>query len=165
MNRAGQRGARWLLTSSLIVSFALSPTLASADEAKSYEAMSKEELEEARSDTGLGGPIALLSVGGFLFLIGAPVLLAGAVGSASCNAYDCSAPETVLATGAIIAATGVGMGVGGGLWLGSRIGERRAINRELKSREATTGYLDEVIVDYGLVPTPGGVGLGFGGTF
>ena len=140
------------------VTLALEPAVAHADE--NYSAMSTEDLRDARHDKNIAGPIALLSVGGFIFLVGTPILLAGAFGSAACQNVDCSGVEGVVIVGAATTLTGAGMAVGGGVWLGSRLGERREIDAELKRREQ-----NDFTFEYGVVPTPGGAGLGFSGTF
>lgn len=143
----------------LAVTLAFEPAVAHAEE--NYSEMSTEDLRDARHDKNIAGPIALLSVGGFVFLLGVPILIAGAAGSATCSSYGCdSAANGVLVVGATTTLVGAGMGIGGGVWLGSRLGERREIDAELKRREQ-----DDVSFQYGIVPTPGGAGLGFSGTF
>ena len=105
-------------------------------------------------------------MGGAVFLVGVPFLLGGIASNSICSypsGYGCPDVSSGLTvTGAVLMVAGGGMALGGGLWLGSRIGERRAFNAELKNRDAAKV---EVTVQYGITPLSGGLGLGAAGTF
>ncbi len=142
----------------------ISPLRAAAAEPTGLQNKSTAELKAERP--GIGGPIALLSVGGAVFLVGVPFLLAGIASNSICSVSSSGGCPNVgsglTVTGAVLMVAGGGMALGGGLWLGSRIGERRDYNAELKSRDAAKG---EVTVQYGITPLGGGLGLGAVGTF
>jgi hypothetical protein len=139
-----------------------------------YINLSLEQLEEKRDNVSLGGPIAMLAIGAPLVIIGGPWAIGSAIGYASCSVYDgnpfyaenagdvCRTAEgIVLVISLGMVATGVPLGVIGGINLGKRIKERRSLSKEIDLR--TKGE------DYSLVLkpvyVPGGMGMGFQGTF
>lgn len=123
--------------------------------------LSTVELRERREDVGIGGPIALLSVGGALFLTSLPFFFA-AIACETSSPY-CGADGLLVVSGAINLG-GAGMAIGGGVWLGSRLGERKAYDRELRRRDAEEEALVPRVT-YGALPVPGGLGFGLGGAF
>jgi len=167
----GKPSPSWFASLAISVSLLCAPLHAQAEE-RDYSRMSRSELESARRDNGVAAPIVVLSVGGASFLLGLPVLLVGLATSSVCSlgtssTYDnCSdAGTTTAVVGGVMVAAGAGMAIGGSLWLGDRIGERKAITAEIKKRDDPGRSAPEVSLAYGLAPTPGGLGFALGGTF
>lgn len=158
------------VVASLVLACVVWTPLPALAEDTDYSRMSRSELERARSENGVAGPIVVLSIGGASFLLGSPVLLVGLATSSVCSIGSSSpystcsdAGTTTAIVGGVMTAAGAGMAVGGAIWLGDRVGERRAIKTEIEKRDAPAPA--EVSVRYGIAPTPGGLGLSIAGTF
>ena len=135
------------------------------EDSSEYSSMSLPELEEELDDASLGGPIVMLAIGGGVALIGGVYSLMFLLTKGACDAESLEGDTTCDTFGTIGTVMGVGaiggalLAGGGGFFLGSRIGTRRKIKREIKKREGT--------VSWGVTPminTSGG-GLGLSGSF
>jgi hypothetical protein len=98
----------------------------------SYDGWSTEQLRtESRRlhdlEPGLGGPIALLAVGaGLTLFVGAPLTFVGISYLAVYGGFE------LLALGLSFLLPGIALAVIGGVWLGSRIAERRGYSEKIE---------------------------------
>lgn len=138
---------------------------ARAEESRPYHTMSEGELKQALADVKLGGPISMLAVGGGGVLLGGSFVISGLIyknWSSYCYDLDCDdLGRTYMIAGGVLGGVGAAFAIGGGIWLGNRLGERRAIKKELATRTNSS----QLEVRYGLVPLSTGLGVGASGTF
>jgi hypothetical protein len=92
-----------------------------------------DEVTAERAEQSLGGPIALMAVGGGALLIGGYILFLGLLIDSSCHeGYETCDSDGLTLPGTVGVVAGGGMLLGGGLWLGDRVGKRRELGVELK---------------------------------
>jgi|GEM_PF-3824352 len=141
-------------------------------ESNEYSSMSLDDLEDELDDTSLGGPIVMLGVGGGFAIIGGIYSLSFLVVKSACDSsgggyYEDDGCDSFGTVGTVLAVGAVGgavLATVGGIWLGSRIGTRRELKREIRKKGGdATGFGRQ----WAVVPmaTPKSAGLGFAATF
>lgn len=127
-------------------------------------------LEDERDDRySLGGPIAIMSVGGGLTIGGLVLLAQGAVlkstasvgGSVTSGVANTG--STLMALGATGLAVGGGFVIGGGVWLGKRIEKRGPYNEQIDALEEQIDYYGAV--ELAPMVENGSLGLALSGVF
>ncbi len=107
-----------------------------------------EYLTWQRSKTSLAGPIVLMAAGGGLLLASTYVLLLDWVNGETCGpsyAEEGCWNHDAVRLGSFVGMTGgAGMLLGGGLWLGDRVGTRRAFKREIDQLRRQRDHIDHL---------------------
>jgi len=132
-----------------------------------YEAMTREDLEDAKPS--LVGPGLVIGGGGAIFLLGLAAIIAGVVSEGG----SCAGPPTgcvdstsgATEGGAALMAIGGSAAIAGGFWLHERLGTHARIDAEIRSRDQPTATGSGVSVRWGTVPLPAGLGAGVAGVF
>ncbi len=106
-----------------------------------------DRLEDERDERySLGGPIAVMAIGGGLSLGGLVFLvqglaIRGVVSASGTSGYGAgNVGSTLMVVGGIGMATGAGFLIGGGAWLGKRIQKRRPYNQRIDELESQADY-------------------------
>lgn len=141
-------------------------------ESDDYSSMSLDELESELDDTSLGGSIVMLGVGGGVALIGGLYALSFLLTKSACDSnsygtFDDDGCDSFGTAGTVLAVGAVGgalLAAGGGILLGSTIGKRNKLKREIRSRG---GEAQLASGTWAVAPMFGqdGAGLGVVGSF
>lgn len=122
---------------------------------KEVERLQKEleELREKRSDIGIGGPITLLGIGGGVAIVGVAIMYSAVTVTTVLDEDEVDGG--LLAAGAVTLAVGAGLAVGGGLFLKSRLSQRKALDPAIQEREEKLEAMGVEVSGIGFNPMNG----------